>query len=48
MMPSMLDVVAVSDIFPGPGSVGGDAIAVIIGIAAFALLFWMISLLDRV
>jgi hypothetical protein len=39
---------AVSDLLPSSGSFAGDLIAVAIVIVTFAILYWAISLFDRV
>jgi hypothetical protein len=39
---------AASDLLPSSGSFAGDLIAVAIAIVTFAILYWAISLFDRV
>jgi hypothetical protein len=39
---------AVSDLLPSSGSFAGDLIAVAVAIVTFAILYWAISLFDRV
>ena len=37
-----------ADIFPGGGSPFADVFSIAIAIAMFALLYWLISLIDRI
>ena len=37
-----------ADIFPGGGSPVADLFSIVLGIAMFALLYWLISLIDRI
>ena len=37
-----------ADIFPGGGSPIADVFSIAIAIAMFALLYWLISLIDRI
>ena len=39
---------AVTHVLPDSGSFAGDAVAVAIAVATFALLYWAISLFDRI
>jgi hypothetical protein len=39
---------AVTHLLPNSGSFAGDVVAVVIAIVTFALLYWAISLFDRV
>jgi hypothetical protein len=39
---------AATHVLPDSGSFAGDIVAVVIAIATFALLYWAISLFDRV
>jgi len=39
---------AVTNLLPSSGSFGGDVVAVVVAIVTFALLYWTISLFDRV
>lgn len=37
-----------ADIFPGGGSPLADAFSIAIAVAMFALLYWLIGLIDRI
>ena len=37
-----------ADIFPGGGGIAADAFSIAIAIAMFAVLYWLISLIDRI
>ena len=39
---------AVTHVLPDSGSFAGDIVAVVIAVATFAILYWAISLFDRV
>jgi hypothetical protein len=39
---------AVTHVLPDSGSFAGDVVAVVIAVVTFALLYWTISLFDRV
>jgi hypothetical protein len=41
-------VLFLADIFPGGGSPLADAFSIAIAIAMFAVLYWLISLIDRI
>jgi hypothetical protein len=41
-------VLFLADIFPGGGSPFADVFSIAIAIAMFALLYWLISLIDRI
>jgi hypothetical protein len=41
-------VLILADIFPGGGSPIADVFSIAIAIAMFALLYWLISLIDRI
>ena len=41
-------VLLLADIFPGGGSPVADLFSIAIAIAMFALLYWLISLIDRI
>ena len=41
-------VLLFADIFPGGGSPIADVFSIAIAIAMFALLYWLISLIDRI
>jgi hypothetical protein len=45
-MPTTL--LAVTHVLPDPGSFAGDVVAVVIAVVTFAILYWAISLFDRV
>ena len=40
--------VAVTHVLPDSGSFAGDVVAVVIAVVTFAILYWAISLFDRV
>lgn len=37
-----------ADIFPGGGGIAADVFAIAIAVAMFALLYWLIGLIDRI
>jgi hypothetical protein len=39
---------AVTHVLPDSGSFAGDVVAVVIAVVTFAILYWAISLFDRV
>jgi hypothetical protein len=41
-------VLFLADIFPGGGGLVADVFAIAIAIVMFALLYWLISLIDRI
>jgi hypothetical protein len=41
-------VLFLADIFPGGGGIAADVFAIAIAVAMFALLYWLISLIDRI
>jgi hypothetical protein len=41
-------VLFLADIFPGGGSPLADALAVVIALVLFALLYWAIDLIERI
>jgi hypothetical protein len=41
-------VLSVADIFPGGGGPVADVFAIAISVATFALLYWLIDLIDRI
>jgi hypothetical protein len=41
-------VLAVTHVLPDSGSFAGDIVAVVIAVVTFAILYWAISLFDRV
>jgi hypothetical protein len=41
-------VLLFADIFPGGGSPLADVFSIAIAVAMFALLYWLISLIDRI
>jgi hypothetical protein len=41
-------VLVFADIFPGGGSPIADLFSIALAIAMFALLYWLISLIDRI
>jgi hypothetical protein len=41
-------VLFLADIFPGGGSPVADLFSIVLAIAMFALLYWLISLIDRI
>ncbi len=40
--------IPIADIFPGGGGVPADVFAIALAIATFALLIWVIDLIDRI
>ncbi|MDQ6749167.1 MAG: hypothetical protein M3Z33_00190 [Actinomycetota bacterium] len=43
-----ISISAVSHVLPNSGSSAGDVIAVLVAVAVFALLYWLVGLLARV
>jgi hypothetical protein len=41
-------VLFLADIFPGGGGLAADFFAIAIAVAMFALLYWLIGLIDRI
>jgi hypothetical protein len=41
-------ILAITHVLPDSGSFAGDIVAVVIAIVTFAILYWAISLFDRV
>jgi len=41
-------VLLLADIFPGGGSPVADVFSIALAIAMFALLYWLIALIDRI
>jgi hypothetical protein len=41
-------LLAVTHVLPDSGSIAGDIVAVAIAVVTFAILYWAISLFDRV
>ncbi len=41
-------MVVFADIFPGGGSPVADLVAIALALATFALLYWLIGLIDRI
>jgi hypothetical protein len=41
-------VLFLADIFPGGGGAVADVFSIVIAIAMFAVLYWLISLIDRI
>jgi hypothetical protein len=41
-------VLFLADIFPGGGGPVADVLSIAIAIAMFALLYWLVSLIDRI
>jgi hypothetical protein len=41
-------VLFLADIFPGSGGIAADVFAIAIAVAMFALLYWLIGLIDRI
>ncbi len=37
-----------ADIFPGGGSPVADVVAIAVAVATFAVLYWLIDLIDRI
>jgi hypothetical protein len=38
----------IADIFPGGGGVPADLFSIVVAVATFALLYWLIDLIDRI
>ena len=45
---SFAHLLSAADIFPGGGSPVADLFSIVLAIAMFALLYWLISLIDRI
>lgn len=43
-----ISISAASHVLPNSGSLAGDVIAVLVAVAVFALLYWLVDLLARV
>jgi hypothetical protein len=41
-------VLFLADIFPGGGSPAADLLSIALAVAMFALLYWLIGLIDRI
>jgi hypothetical protein len=38
----------IADIFPGGGGVPADVVSIAVALVTFALLYWLIDLIDRI